>query len=213
MDSNVSDGPSLHLGDISDFTEIRDLGAISVAGTFMSFLVVLSARIANFGGVPLNTLFDMFGMEAVVSMVILVLILFQITRYLYTVFYEKGGKAWSPFVFICFLIGVHLIHDLVFYFAVITQVPKGKNDIIDILRALTASNKVYSLLTHSALLIVTALVAMMVEDMSDLAKIAVFGVILYLVPYILAIHYPKPAPPPPPPKKPEMQDMRGNYYS
>lgn len=213
MDSNVSDGPSLHLGDIGDFTDIRDLGAISVAGTFMSFLVVLSARIANFGGIPLNTLFDMFGLEAIVSMVILILILFQITRYFYTVFYEKSGKAWSPFVFICFLLGVHLIHDLVFFFAVVTQVPKGKNDMIDILRALTASNKTYTLLTHSALLIVTALVAMMVEDMSDLAKLAVFGVVLYLIPYILAIHYPKPAPPPPPPKKPEMQDMRGNYYS
>jgi magnesium-transporting ATPase (P-type) len=135
MDSNVSDGPSLHLGDISDFTDIRGLGTISVAGTFMSFLVVLSARIANFGGVPLNTFFDMFGMEAVVSMVVLILILLQITRYLYTVFYEKGGKTWSPFVFICFLIGVHLIHDLIFYFAVISQVPKGKNDMIDILRA------------------------------------------------------------------------------
>jgi uncharacterized membrane protein len=212
MDSNVSDGPSLHLGDISDFTEIRDLGAISVAGTFMSFLVVLSARIANFGGVPLNTLFDMFGMEAVVSMVALILILFQITRYFYTIFYEKSGKAWSPFVFMCFLVGVHLIHDLVFYFAIISQVPKGKNDMIDILRALTASNKTYALLTHSVFLILTALVAMIVEDMSDLAKIVVFGVLIYLIPYILAIHYPKPAPPPPPPKKPEMQDMRGNYY-
>ena len=212
MDSNVSDGPSLHLSDISDFMEIRDLGAISVAGTFMSFLVALSARIANFGGVPLNTLFDMFGMEAVVSMVALILILFQITRYVYTIFYEKSGKAWSPFVFMCFLVGVHLIHDLVFYFAIISQVPKGKNDIIDILRALTASNKTYALLTHSAFLILTALVAMIVEDMSDLAKIVVFTALLYLIPYILAIHYPKPAPPPPPPKKPEKQDMRGNYY-
>lgn len=213
MDSNVSDGPSLNLGDISDFTEIRDLGAISVAGTFMSFLVVLSARLANFGGVPLNTFFDMFGMEGVLSIVLIVLILFQITRYLYTVFYEKSGKAWSPLVFICFLLGAHLIHDLVFYFAVISQVPKGKNDMIDILRAMTASNRTYALLTHSTFLIVTALVAMLVEDMTDLAKIVVFGVILYLIPYILAIHYPKPAPPPPPTKKPEMQDMRGNYYS
>ena len=212
MDSNVSDGPSLHLGDISDFTEIGDFGTISVAGTFMSFLVALSARLANFGGVPLNTYFDMFGMEGVLSMVVLILILFQITRYFYTVFYEKSGKAWSPFVFICFLLGVHLVHDLVLYFAVISQVPKGKNDMIDIIRAITGSNKAYALLTHSAFLVVTALIAMMVEDMSDLAKLVLFGVLLYVIPYILAIHSSKPAPPPPPPKKAEMQDMRGNYY-
>ena len=212
MDSNVSDGPSLNLGDISDYTEISHFGAITVAGTFTSFLVVLSARLANFGGVAMNTYFDMFGMEGVLSIVLLILVLFQITRYLYTVFYEKSGKAWSPFVFICFLIGVHLIHDLVFFFAVITQLPKGKNDMIDILRAMTASNKTYALLTHSAFLIVTALVAMMVEDMADLAKLVVLAVVLYLLPYILSIHYPKPAPPPPPKKK-EIEDMRGNYYS
>ena len=178
----------------------------------MSFLVALSARLANFGGVPLNTYFDMFGMEGVLSMVVLILILFQITRYFYTVFYEKSGKAWSPFVFICFLLGVHLVHDLVLYFAVISQVPKGKNDMIDIIRAITGSNKAYALLTHSAFLVVTALIAMMVEDMSDLAKLVLFGVLLYVIPYILAIHSLKPAPPPPPPKKAEMQDMRGNYY-
>jgi hypothetical protein len=153
----------------------------------------------------------MFGLEGVLSIVLLILVLFQITRYLYTVFYERSGKAWSPFVFICFLIGVHLIHDLIFFFAVISQLPKGKNDIIDILRALTASNKTYALLTHSIFLIVTALVAMMVEDMSDLAKLVVLAVVVYLLPYILAIHYPKPAPPPPPSKKEEMQDMRRNY--
>uniref|UniRef100_A0A6C0K5M2 Uncharacterized protein n=1 Tax=viral metagenome TaxID=1070528 RepID=A0A6C0K5M2_9ZZZZ len=213
MDSNVSDDPGLQLGDISDYTKIDDFGVISVAGTFMSFLVLLSARIANFGGVPLNTYFDMFGMEGILSMVLLILILFQITRYFYTVFYEKSGKSWSPFVFICFLLGVHLVHDLALYYAVISQIPKGKNDMIDIVRSLTASNQAYTLFTHSAFLIITALVAMIVEDMSDLAKIAVFGVVVYLMPVVLAIHQPKPAPPPQPPKKPEMQDMRGNYYS
>jgi len=212
MDSNVSDGPGLNLGDIGDYTEINHFGGITLAGTFTSFLVVLSTRLANFGGVPLNTFFDMFGMEGVLSIVVLILVLFQITRYLYTVFYKNSGKAWSPFVFICFLLGVHLVHDLVFFFAVISQLPKGKNDMIDILRAMTASNKTYALLTHSTFLILTALVAMMVDDMSDLAKLVVFAVVLYLLPYTLAIHSPKPPPPPPPPKKPEMQDMRENYY-
>ena len=212
MDSNASDGPSLSLSDISDFKEIKDIGTISVAGIFTTLLVLLSTRIGGFGGVPMNTFFDMFGIEGIISMVMLVVILFQITRYFYTIFYEKGGKTWSPFVFICFLLGVHLVHDLVFYFGVLTQLPKGKNDMIDIVRAIAASNGAYTVAVHSALLILTALVAMILQDVSDLAKIVLFGVILYIIPYVLAIHFPKPAPPPPPPKKPEMQDMRGNYY-
>lgn len=212
MDSDASSGMSLTLSDISDYTRIEDVGTISVAGMFTALLVLLSTRIAGFGGVPMNTFFDMFGIEGVVSMVTLVVILFQITRYFYTVFYEKSGKSWSPFVFICFLLGIHLIHDLVFYYGVISQLPKGKNDMIDILRALAASNKLYAILTHSALLILTAFVAMIMNEVSDLAKLVVFGVILYIIPYALAIHFPKPAPPPPPKKPEAMRDLRGNSY-
>ena len=207
-----SDASTLSLSDIGSYEKVEDLGTVGVAGMFTTLLVLLSTRIGGFGGVPLNTFFDMFGIEGIISMVMLVVILFQITRYFYTIFYEKGGKTWSPFVFICFLLGVHLVHDLVFYFGVLTQLPKGKNDMIDIVRAVATSSGVYTIAVHSALLILTALVAMILHDVSDLAKIVLFGVILYIIPYVLAIHFPKPVPPPPPPKKPEMQDMRGNYY-
>lgn len=212
MDSNASNNSGISLSDIGNYETVEDIGTISVAGMFTTLLVLLSTRIGGFGGVPMNTFFDMFGIEGVVSMVTLIIILFQITRYLYTVLYEKNGKSWSPFVFICVLLGVHLIHDLTFYYGVITQLPKGKNDMIDILRALANENKAYTIAIHSALLVVTALVAMMLQDVSDLAKIVVFGIILYVIPYVLAIHYPKPAPPPPPPKQEPMKDLRGNYY-
>jgi len=160
----------------------------------------------------MNTFFDMFGIEGIITMVMLVIILFQITRYFYTVFYEKSGKLWSPFVFICFLLGVHLVHDLIFYFGVLTQLPKGKNDMIDVVRAISVSGGPYTIAIHSVLLILTALVAMMLQDVSDLAKFVLFGVILYIIPYVLAIHFPKPAPPPPPKKQEAMSDHRGNYY-
>jgi hypothetical protein len=207
------DASTLSLSDIGSYENVEELGTIGVAGMFTALLVLLSTRIGDFGGVPMNTFFDMFGLEGIVSMVMLVLILFQITRYLYTVFYEKSGKIWSPFVFICFLLGVHLIHDLIFYFGVLTQLPKGKNDMIDILRAVAGSGGGYSIAIHSTLLIFTALVAMMLQDVSDLSKMVVFGIILYIIPYALAIHFPKPAPPPPPPTKQEpMKDLRGNFY-
>jgi len=212
MDSDASNNSGLSLSDIGDYTEIADLGTISVAGMFTTLLVLLSTRIGGFGGLAMNAFFDMFGIEGLVAMVMLVVVLFQITRYLYTVLYEKSGKTWSPFVFICFLLGVHLVHDLVFFYGVISQLPKGKNDMIDILRAVAADNKLYTIAAHSVLLILTAFVAMIIQDVSDLSKLALFGVILYLFPYALAIHFPKPAPPPPPKKEEPMKDMRGNYY-
>lgn len=207
-----SDASTLSLSDIGSYEKVEELGTVGVAGMFTTLLVLLSTRIGGFGGVPMNTFFDMFGIEGIITMVMLVIILFQITRYFYTVFYEKSGKLWSPFVFICFLLGVHLVHDLIFYFGVLTQLPKGKNDMIDVVRAISVSGGPYTIAIHSVLLILTALVAMMLQDVSDLAKFVLFGVILYIIPYVLAIHFPKPAPPPPPKKQEAMSDHRGNYY-
>jgi hypothetical protein len=212
MDSDASNSVGLKLADIGNYENMNDFSTIGLSGLFTGLLMILSARVGGFGGLPLNTFFDMFGIEGVITIVTFIVVLFQITRYLYTAFYEKSGKTWSPFVFICFLLGAHLIHDLVFYYGIVSQLPKGKNDMIDILRALAANHKVYTLVAHSAILVATALIAMILHEVSDLAKLIVFVVMLYITPYALAIHYPKPAPPPPPPKKEKMEDMRGNYY-
>ena len=212
MDSNAPNNVGLKLADIGNYENMNDFSTIGLSGVFTSLLVVLSARVGGFGGLPLNTFFDMFGIEGIITIVTFIVVLFQITRYLYTAFYEKSGKTWSPFVFICFLLGAHLIHDLVFYYGIVSQLPKGKNDMVDILRALAANHKVYTLVAHSAILVATALIAMILSEVSDLAKMVVFVVMLYIIPYALAIHYPKPEPPPPPPKKEKMEDMRGNYY-
>lgn len=211
MDSNASNNVGLKLADIGNYENMNDFSTIGLSGVFTSLLVVLSARVGGFGGLPLNTFFDMFGIEGIITIVTFIVVLFQITRYLYTAFYEKSGKTWSPFVFICFLLGAHLIHDLVFYYGIVSQLPKGKNDMVDILRALAANHKVYTLVAHSGILVATALIAMILSEVSDLAKMVVFVVMLYIIPYALAIHYPKPEPPPPP-KKEKMEDMRGNYY-
>lgn len=211
MDSNASNNVGLKLADIGNYENMNDFSTIGLSGLFTSLLMILSARVGGFGGLPLNTFFDMFGIEGVITIVTFIVVLFQITRYLYTAFYEKSGKTWSPFVFICFLLGAHLIHDLVFYYGIVSQLPKGKNDMIDILRALAANHKVYTLVAHSAILVATALITMILHEVSDLAKLIVFVVMLYITPYALAIHYPKPAPPPPP-KKEKIEDMRGNYY-
>jgi hypothetical protein len=212
MDSDASNSVGLKLADIGNYENMNDFSTIGLSGLFTGLLMILSARVGGFGGLPLNTFFDMFGIEGVITIVTFIVVLFQITRYLYTAFYEKSGKTWSPFVFICFLLGAHLIHDLVFYYGIVSQLPKGKNDMIDILRALAANHKVYTLVAHSAILVATALIAMILHEVSDLAKLIVFVVMLYITPYALAIQYPKPAPPPPPPKKEKMEDMRGNYY-
>ena len=58
------------------------------------------------------------------------------------------------------------------------------------------------------LITITAVVAMIMNDLSIIARVLGGAVIFYMFPYVLSIVSKKPAPPPPPPKKEEFNDYR-----
>ena len=205
-------GSSIYLSDIGDYRNIDDIYTIVNSSLFTLTLSLLATRIGNLGGYSLNTYFDLFGIEGVVSTTMLMAIIFQLARYFYTVLYAKADKSWSPFVFICAVIVVQILHDVLFYYGAINLLPAGKNEMIDVLKEYAKENSAAAIGGHSALMLVTALIAMIINDMDIVLKFVLFGVVLYGLPYILSIVHKKPAPPPPPPKKKEeMKDRRGFY--
>ena len=139
--SQTGGGSKFELSEIGDFRSSDDLFVIGNASVFTLLLITIATRIGGLGGLPLNTYFDMFGLEGVLSNTMLLIILIQISRYLYSTFYTSYGKAWSPFVFLCFVLIVQLAHDVFFYYGVINVVPAGVNDMIDVLRAYAKQNK------------------------------------------------------------------------
>lgn len=200
----------LELSDIGDYKKTEDLFPIANAALFTIFLSIVAARLGNLGGTYLNTYFDVFGLEGVLSNIMLVVILVQIARYIYTSAYGSYGKAWSPFIFICIMMSVQLVHDLVFYFGMLNSLPDGKNDMLDIIKKYARDNSRNALGGHVILLGLTALVAMIMKNMSDLYLLLIPALVLYLLPFVLSIAFKKPAPPaPPPPKKDGMNDYRG----
>jgi hypothetical protein len=210
MEGGGEPSRGITLSDLGDYKNLEDLVPISSAAVFSLFLLTIATRIGGLGGLPLNTYFDMFGLEGILSNTMLILILMQIARYLYTMFYGANGKAWSPFVFLCFVAGVQVIHDLVFYYGIINVVPSGVNDMIDVLKAYAKENKQGAIGGHAVLILLTALTAMIMNDMDMLTKLLITSVILYLFPYFLSIVVKKPAPPPPPAEKAEtFNDYRG----
>ena len=205
-------GSSIYLSDMGDYRNLDDLYGITTSSLFTLTLSLIATRIGNLGGLSLNTYFDIFGIEGVLANTALITLIFQLARYFYTVLYAKADKSWSPFVFICALVVIQILHDILFYHGVINLLPSGKNDMIDVLKQYAKENSTPAIGAHSALIIITALVAMIINDMDNISKVVLLGIILYTLPYILSIVYKKPAPPPPPPKKKEeMQDRRGFY--
>lgn len=207
----------LQLSNIGDFKEIGDLYAVGNASFFTTILLIVVARIGNVGGPSLNGYFSSFGLEAILSNSTLLVLVLQTTRWFYTTFYDRFGRDWSPFVFIAFGLLVLCLHDIAFFYGVINTLPNGKNDMIDALKDYVSENKIAALGIHSALLVLTGIVAMIMKDMSDAQLLLIFIVGLYLTPYILSIVskkvvVPLPVPVTPPPKVDSFRDNRSSGF-
>jgi hypothetical protein len=201
------------LGDIGDYKNVDDIVAISSASLIGMNLGVLLSKFGGLGGYSLNMYFDTFGLEGILANTSFVVILFQIARWFYTTFYAVG-RPWSPFVFVCVLMSVEIIHDLIFYYGPLKTIPAGKNEMIDALKRYAAENGSRALTGHLAFLIVVGILAMFLKESSVLFTFILVSISLYILPFLLTTSGPKPPPPPPPPPKkdPYEQGMMGQRF-
>jgi hypothetical protein len=187
------------LGDIGDYKNAEDIIPIGSATIFAINAAAVLTRMGFVGGKSLNTYFDTFGLEGILANTSLIVILFQLTRFAYTKLYTEAGKAWSPFVFVCALIVMQILHDLFFYFGVINVVPSGNNEMVDAMKRYSVENGPRALASHAGFLILVAVVAMFLKERSLMFILMTSIFTLYLLPYVLTTFGPKPPPPPPPP--------------
>lgn len=211
----IGSNSGIRLADIGDFRKVDETMTVTQASLFSTLLVLLSARIGNVGGDSLNKLFDQFGLESVVGLVAILTILLQFGRYVYSMTYGGYGKPWSPFIFVCIIISVQLIHDAMYSYGILGIVPKGKNELIDAIRAYAYEAKRYAFAGHAVLIGATALIAMLLQDVGDLEKYIFIAITVYAIVYALS-GVPRPQVPAaviaPPPKKEPMGDMRGGRF-
>lgn len=202
----------VQLADIGDFRKMEEIVTVTEASVFTTFLVVLAARVGNVGGFALNDMFQQFGLESVVGVVSLETLLLQLVRYFYWVVYGSYGKPWSPFIFVCIAVGLQMLFDAALKYGLFAILPKGKNELLDSLRAYYFEADMMVFVGHSILIATTALVAMILHEVADLPRYVIMATVALGI--VLAISgvpaKPKPVAPPPK-KKEEMKDMR-NYY-
>jgi hypothetical protein len=186
---------SFTLGDIGDYKNIEDAVPIASASLVCLTIALTLARFASLGGYSLNSLVDNFGLEAVLAHTSFVLIIAQLARLAFTMM----GRDWSPFVFVCVLLAVQIVHDLIFYYGPLTI--SGKNDMIDGLKRYVDENGSRVLTGHSVFFIFVAVVAMFFKENTMLTFLS--GVVaLYLIPFVITTVGPKkPVPKEAPPKK------------
>jgi hypothetical protein len=184
---------AFRLGNIGNFADVDDFYPMAIASVFGINLAIAGARVGNLGGASLNTYFDAFGLEGILANVALIILILQISRFGYTKGYGLT-KPWSPFVFVCILLVVQFMHDLIFYYGAINILPSGKNEMIDALKEYSREHGRSALGAHAFLLIVVAAAAMIFKETSALVRIVVIATLFYMMPYIITMVKPRPPP-------------------
>ena len=99
----------------------------------VEFLLLTSFRLfPNFWGNTINVWYDKFGLSAIMLDVLIVLIGFWITQWLYKKLFGDDKNSFKLWKFILLFLAVQIIHDFLFYFMII-RTSKGTNGIIDLM--------------------------------------------------------------------------------
>jgi len=175
---------SLKIPDISDYNNNSDLLFITLGVLITDIIVLFLARYApEIFGEALNVWYDKFGLAAVLSDVTVILIGFQITRYIYTR-YIAPNISWSPLYFLALLVLVQAIHDILFYVGVIVPLPTGLNQMIDVFKSYSKGGT--KIIGADALMMISSfLITIFLKSQPTHITASTVLVALYTLPYIL----------------------------
>ena len=168
--------------DISNITNNIDLLYILTAIIIIDLIVIIIAKTNNLGK-QINIWYDKFGLSAVILDVLIILIGFIITRYIFSIYQLE----FSPYYFIFILVLVQLVHDILLYLLVIKPIPKNTNSVIDVYKDYANENGSKILLADSLMMIGSAIIAMNLKtvDMHYTTTLLVSSI--YIIPYLLYV--------------------------
>jgi hypothetical protein len=151
------------LGDITIPSDSSDWWYILLAILIVDVAVIFLVRLyPDVLGRAINVWYERFGLSAVLSDVLIIAIGFFIARYAYT-YFMPPEVGFNPWYFIAILVGVQVIHDLLFYLGVILPVPRGHNRMMDVFKDYAQGGfKVVA--SDTAMMVASALIAMMLKE-------------------------------------------------
>jgi hypothetical protein len=182
-------GLSTSLPNISNWKDPMLFATIVIAVTIVDTIVLFFTRyFPDTLGEPLNKWYDQFQLSAVVSDVGIIVIGFVLAQLIYTQFFAPT-HGWNVWIFLAVLVGVQLLHDLFFYFAVIQPIPKGHNEMMDVMKSYTKGAGSMILVGDALLMLASAAVAMALKDQSIPTLLFAGLGAAYTIPYILTTRW------------------------
>ena len=175
---------------ISDYRNNWDILYLFVAALVVDLVVIIIIRtFPRKSGKQIQIWYDRFGLSAVLADVTILVIVFMIARYVYSLFAAGGYSIGVYFILLAVLIQV--IHDILFYLFVILPVKRGQNALMDVYKDYAEENGAWIILADSGMIIGTGIGAMLLKSLATNGRGDVVWFIaicsLYILPYLLYI--------------------------
>ena len=154
-----------------------------------AFMLINFRLFPNFWGSMINIWYDSFGLVAIMLDMLIVLIGFWITQKLYSYFF--GTSKMSLWQFILLFLCIQIIHDLLFYFIILKNSPKGSNGIFDLINSYGKKHGLYTILGDSLMIVLSLLLAWVFlnNDVSFSTYMICILMSLYMIGYLLYMRW------------------------
>ena len=154
-----------------------------------AFMLINFRLFPNFWGDMINIWYDKFGVVAIMLDMLIVLIGFWITQKIYNYFYGKSKMSLWQFIlmFLC----IQIIHDILFYFIILKNSPKGSNSIFDLINSYGKKHGLYTILGDSLMVVLSLCLAWLFldNDVSFSTYIICILLSLYIIGYLLYMRW------------------------
>ena len=171
--------------DISEYENLYDWAYIIVAVIIVEVTVLFLVRyFPDIFGKYLNVWYNRFKLSAVLADVLIILIGFGISRYVYTEWIYPNHD-WNALYFTATTVGIQLIHDVLFYIGIIRPINHGENGMIDIFKEYANEVGGKILVGDSLMIIGSSILAMLLKGSPGHVVASLALVSTYAIPYLL----------------------------
>jgi hypothetical protein len=175
------------LGDITDPRELGDWVPILLAVFLVDLTVIFLVRyFPDTFGKYVNVWYDNFGIDAVLADVLIIALGIWVARYIYNPLIAPT-YGFSPLYFLLLLLGVQLVHDVIFYVGVIKPLPEKHNEMIDVMHNYAKENGWKILLADAGMIVGAGGLAMLLKEQTVEVQLSLALLGMYALPYALYI--------------------------
>ena len=166
--------------DISKFSNTSDYLPILTGAIITDLIVLLRTSLGQIKSKALHSWYHKYGIAGVLADVLSITIGVLIVRFLYPFVFS----GFSIFKMAGLAVIVQFIHDVLFY-KLFQNIPRGRSQILDTFKDYASELGGVILLADAAMMVSTVLIASLLAGYSWNMNIAIFIIVLYLVPYFL----------------------------